>query len=101
MQQQKPGNRPTQNVLPTASRSVNVLGIASDVDVLAIDFVPRWYRFNRLGRARAWLRQAQDHWRHHRRGVRSPMRWLVAVLAPEVAFYAPYIPIYASTLKGS
>ena len=59
-----------------------------------------WYRCNRLGRARAWLRQAQDDWRHHRRGRALPYALAGGILAPEVAFYSTLYPSLQEAAKG-
>ncbi len=60
-----------------------------------------WYRFNRVGRARAWLRQAQDDWHHQRRARALPYALAGGALAPEVAFYAALYPLLREHAKGA
>src|SRR5215831_4803702 len=59
-----------------------------------------WYRFNRTGRARAWLRQAQDDWCHHHRVRALPYGLAGGVLAPEVTFYVTLYPFLRERAKG-
>jgi GT2 family glycosyltransferase len=58
------------------------------------------YQFNRLGRGRDWLRQAQDAWRHRRVLQAIPYTLGVGVLAPEVAFYVGIYPHFRERAKG-
>src|SRR5262249_44084609 len=51
-----------------------------------------WYRFNRTGKARAFLRQAQDDWSHQRKLRAIPYAVAGTTLAPEVAFYVSVYP---------
>jgi glycosyltransferase involved in cell wall biosynthesis len=58
------------------------------------------YRFNRVGRGRDWLRQAQTAW-HHRQMLRAiPYAIGGGVLAPEVAFYIGVYPPIRDRAKG-
>jgi glycosyltransferase involved in cell wall biosynthesis len=51
-----------------------------------------WYRFNRVGRARRWLREAEDCGKHGR-FVRAALRAVAGVVvAPEVVFYVAIFP---------
>lgn len=59
-----------------------------------------WYRFNRVGRARAWLRQAQDDWHHHHRIRAIPYSLAGSALAPEVAFYVTLYPFLREHAEG-
>lgn len=59
------------------------------------------YRFDRVGRARRWLRQAREHWLH-RQAVRAvPEAVAGAALAPEVAFYAAIYPPLKQRAAGA
>jgi glycosyltransferase involved in cell wall biosynthesis len=58
------------------------------------------YRFNRVGRGREWLRQAQEAWRH-RQVVRAiPYALGGGVLAPKVAFYVGIYPPFRARANG-
>src|SRR5262249_51518242 len=59
-----------------------------------------WYRFNRTGKARAFLRQAQDDWRHQRKHRAIPYAVAGTTLAPEVAFYVSVYPALRAQAKG-
>lgn len=59
-----------------------------------------WYQFNRTGKARAFLRQAQDAWSHQRRLQAIPYAVAGTVLAPEVAFYVSVYPALREHAKG-
>lgn len=52
-----------------------------------------WYRFNRTGRALAFYRQGQEHWRQHRHLQGAIYASLGGMLAPDVAFYAGVYPV--------
>ncbi|MBI3796450.1 MAG: glycosyltransferase [Deltaproteobacteria bacterium] len=59
-----------------------------------------WYRFNRVGRARRWLRQAQEAW-DHRQPIPTVAYGLAGgLLAPEVAFYVCIYPFLRNHTKG-
>lgn len=51
-----------------------------------------WYRFNRVGRARNWLKQAQEANRHGQKWQAAPYAIAGSILAPEVVFYAGIYP---------
>lgn len=58
------------------------------------------YRIDRVGRARRWLRQAQESWRHRQVLRAVPYAMAGAVFAPEVAFYVAIYPPARERAKG-
>lgn len=60
-----------------------------------------WYRFNRTGRARGWLKQAQEAWRCGRRLRAVPYLVAGGVLGPEVAFYVGVYPHLRERARGA
>ncbi len=59
-----------------------------------------WYRFNRTGRAREWLRRAQEAWRQGRVLFAVPYAMTGALLGPEVAFYVGIYPPMRNRARG-
>jgi glycosyltransferase involved in cell wall biosynthesis len=59
-----------------------------------------WYRFNRVGRARARLKQAQDAWRHGQVLQALPAALAGGFLAPEVVFYVGLYPYLRDRSRG-
>jgi glycosyltransferase involved in cell wall biosynthesis len=58
------------------------------------------FRFNRVGRARRWLRLAREGWRRRQVGRALPLALAGAALAPEVAFYVAIYPSARERAKG-
>jgi glycosyltransferase involved in cell wall biosynthesis len=59
-----------------------------------------WYRFDRLGRARGWLRRARESWRRGGRLQAMAPAAVGAALAPEVVFFAGVYPFLRSRATG-
>ncbi len=58
------------------------------------------YRFDRVGRGRSWLGQAQEAWRHRQALRALPYALAGGTLAPEVAFYVGVYPPLRERAKG-
>lgn len=58
------------------------------------------YRFDRVGRARRWLRQARESWAHRQVLRAVPHAVAGAALAPEVAFYVAVYPFLRERTRG-
>lgn len=59
-----------------------------------------WYRFNRVGRAWDWLRQAQEAWRQRKVLRMVPYALAGGMLAPKVALYLATPPSLRERAQG-